>query len=741
MAEKESWQARNDWRIMSISVVILMTYVIGMIFPDAWWGTHHLAFFPGFVQLVIGLGIGWLFYQTGTERFFQWISSVTFQKWLPPLLAVIAVLLFLTFPYDRDVYGDAERHVQFMGEYVTELNMERVSNLFNLNVFEPKIGEQTVLNAIELIAYYSGASVVHVFQWTSAIFGGMFVWVWSAFSIRYFNNNTLRFIALLLGLLSPVVQLFFGHVEIYAPAIAMMTAYLVVLLRFIETKKRSTGIWSFLFLFLSLKFHFAAILLVPSVVLSWWWVLKPESANKWLNWKQVFRWGFLPMIAIGIFAYVYIFEDHRDLRFLDGQIAPEERLFLPLFSPEEPLDRYNLLGLNHLWDLLNQFLLWSSAGIFLLICFYRKRKHVDWNRPEVVIAGISVVLLIGLFFMINPLLSMPLDWDLFMIPVPAFLIFTATVLKHSNLGDDFRKGIVPSVVVLSLCTIPMVIVNTSPESNAQRLISIGKHSFKTYWIRSAGTIEAGLRRSEKDFSAQLIEVVNELEPYAVIGRDLEFAHLLTIAGQDERSRGEIDRAVKWHLLAEEYGPDYGTNIVELMDLYYAKEEFVKAFEYSQRLVEIEFPNRERSLKMAIDCGVRSGRYTQVDYYCREYLNEFEKDQFLADALDILKENGIGEELMRENEQIANELKKAFIEKSFDEAFFYAEQLVERKYPDEGTAISVAIHCALEAKMYKQAKNYSQRFLNIYPGHEKINYVYAQLQSGTNLSNLKKVFEE
>lgn len=279
MAEKETWLNRNDWRIWSIGVGILMTYVIGMIFPDAWWGTHHLAFFPGFVQLVIGLGIAWMFYQTGTDRFFQWLSSITFRKWLPPVLAIISIALFLTFPYDRDVYGDAERHIQFMGEYVTELNMERVSNLFNLNVFEPKIGEQTVLNAVELIAYYSGASVVHVFQWVSAIFGGMFVWIWSAFSMRYFNNNVLRFIAVLLGLFSPVVQLFFGHVEIYAPAIAMMTAYLVVLVRFVETKKRSAGIWTFVLLFLSLKFHFAAMLLVPSVALAWWWVLKPESAS------------------------------------------------------------------------------------------------------------------------------------------------------------------------------------------------------------------------------------------------------------------------------------------------------------------------------------------------------------------------------------------------------------------------------------------------------------------------------
>ncbi|KXJ04485.1 hypothetical protein AC249_AIPGENE24086, partial [Exaiptasia diaphana] len=60
--------------------------------------------------------------------------------------------------------------------------------------------------------------------------------------------------------------------------------------------------------------------------------------------------------------------------------------------------------------------------------------------------------------------------------------------------------------------------------------------------------------------------------------------------------------------------------------------------------------------------------------------------------------------MRENEQITNELKKAFVAKSFQEAFFYAEQLVQRKYPDEGTAISVAIHCALEAKLYKEAES-------------------------------------
>ena len=69
-----------------------------------------------------------------------------------------------------------------------------------------------------------------------------------------------------------------------------------------------------------------------------------------------------------------MFKDYNDPRTLTD-FKDIDRLFLPVFSPEPPLDRYNLFSLNHILDYLNMMLMWSPAALFLIAYAFIFKKQ------------------------------------------------------------------------------------------------------------------------------------------------------------------------------------------------------------------------------------------------------------------------------------------------------------------------------------------------------------------------------
>ena len=167
--------------------------------------------------------------------------------------------------------------------------------------------------------------------------------------------------------------------------------------------------------------------------------------------------------------YFFILKDHVDTRDLNTQVMAFDRLFLPLFSPEPPLDRYNLLSFNHIFDFLSEVLIWSPIALFILLSIILlARKSIDWNTLPVLTSGVTLLLFGGLFFVINPLLSMQLDWDMMAIPAPAFLVFVAVLAKQAERSFDARKLLL-TCMAIAILSIPVFAVHAKPIPLSLRL--------------------------------------------------------------------------------------------------------------------------------------------------------------------------------------------------------------------------------------------------------------------------------
>ncbi len=94
---------------------------------------------------------------------------------------------------------------------------------------------------------------------------------------------------------------------------------------------------------------------------------------------------------------------------------------------------------------------------------------------------------------------------------------------------------------------------------------MGKHIFKTYWIRSAGDISSGIELISEDslmYVSRYLNTLNQLQPYALLGNDIEYANLLWHTGKFYRNRiKDYPKALYYHGLAKTYAPDFEANYV------------------------------------------------------------------------------------------------------------------------------------------------------------------------------------
>ncbi|MCR9172529.1 MAG: tetratricopeptide repeat protein [bacterium] len=628
---------KDNQLIWQALAFIAAFYLLALLFTESFWGFHFLTLAPSAsVLFTLLIMVGFLILGN-QKKALGWLLQLRFNRiGKAAILAVLFGILFHSFNFVNDAYGDALRHQKFLPEVVEELNQDRAAKAFTMNVFQSKIGEITVLNAVEIISYETGAKVTEVFRWIGTIFGMVFIFCWALFTDRYFEKNRMSNVILILGLLSPFIQLFFGHIEIYAPAITMTASTLMCLLLFLKEKKKLWGVLMLVSLLFAMKFHFVSILMLPTCALAWGSYFK-ESLASHITWKKMWLWAIVPVVIIGIFAYIFIFKDHADPRFLNGEIDTSERLFLPTFSPEAPLDRYNLFSWNHLWDFFNVFFLWSVGGVFVLIVTIFRRGKVDWHHHGLILLAMTLIFYVGLFFMVNPLLSMPIDFDLFSLPAPVFLLFSAVLLSQVKDGEFAVKMAVP-VLMLSTLTIPIIATNHNVEATSNRLEYLGRHTFKTYWIRSIQTLRVGLEMDPENYEKRLLSNIKKLEPYAIKGKDQEYANLLWKTGQLYRKNGNAEEALKWHLASREYFADLNYNRIGIVESFYLLGQFDEALNESMELVKRKHPSEERALNIAFDCAIQAknkeavlklGKRLQVLFpensYYTEIMHAFQKD--------------------------------------------------------------------------------------------------------------------
>lgn len=618
-------------------------YLLALLFPQPLWGIHYTAFLPPFWQwttLAVAVSVVSYFHFQPDGWLIHWLIGLLKQRWIfIGILTLMAGLCFWNYPIATNAYGDSELFSARMGESTTEYSEAFLEQLLSVDVRSPKSGNLTVLSGIRLLSYAAGVSHRQAYAILGAFSGMAFLLIWLSFVNHYFSEARLRVILVLLGLTAPFSQLFFGYQEIYAPAIPALTAYLCGLLLWFKNRK-TAWLWVLpILLLFCLKLHSSSYLLIPSLLMVYIyaWLDKKGFADRFFSWKNACLFLFLPAMVGGGVVYFFVLNAFAEPRFLGPDVDIYTRLFLPIKSSMPPLDRYSLLHFNHFTDYFNLLFLWSGGMLGLFLLMLQQRAQIRWQRPEVIVTGSTLVLYGLLYFMINPLMSMPYDWDYFSLPGPVLFLFVAALssqIQHRNIGT-YAMG---AMVAFSILGVPRFAVNASEEALSQRLESLGVHVFKTYWIRSAGDIAVGidLGTEGSERLARYESVLTDLEPHALKGNDEEYANLAWRTGKLLRSQpADYEKALNYHLLAQQYDPELPANYIGLMECSFVLKRYFQAWEYSQKLVDFQYPNQKKALLIAIQCALWAEEYDSALQHCETYADQW-PEEFILYIRDNLR---------------------------------------------------------------------------------------------------------
>lgn len=509
-----------------------------------------------------------------------------------------------------------------------------------MNLFDPKIGYKTFYGYTEALAGISNTSALEWLGITQAVAGSLFTGMWLLLADHLFSRPLTKIAVSAAGLSAPILIMFMGLPEMYAMPYMVTLGTLCVLILAIKDKGRGWFVLLYFCVLLSIKLHISGWFLLPMVLLASLYHFLPAYRGIF-SWKNVLLYLLIPGTLAALFLYL------SSVGGLSGQrLFTEETIdqvtFLPVIAEEgAPLDRYGLLSFNHLFDLFNILLIWSPALFaLLLICVGPFRKSIDWNRPELLLSGTGLITYLGMFFLVNPLMSMPFDWDLFSLPAPLLWVFTA--LASSQLAKkDMFPGISSLLLGLSLLSLGGFGLHQSHAQMGERFQTIGRHSFKTYWISSSKAFgESALQLKDSKRVKNLLDrSLADLEPHVTIGVDAEYAAILLLRAQLEFGETRNDRAaLPWLQKAHFYAPYYDQNNFQLVVSLFRLKKVKEAEEILPKLLLNPYPNREKCLQMAVHISLEAENYPAAETYTRDYLALQPQDHFFREVLDSIHQS-------------------------------------------------------------------------------------------------------
>jgi hypothetical protein len=602
------------------ALVIWGFFLLGTLFPDFWWGSHFISFLPPILK------IGLLIVSFLLIAFNNKISAKTdsiinryfgFNKSWPIYLSTIIAIGLYAFPITNDFYGDAPYFMEELSKKTAFQNSDLLQHIFNYNFWNPKTGEETTLGIVQFIANNIKFDFVFAFKILGSICAGIFCFVWIKLVSLSVTNKTSQVLLILLGVCSPMIQLFQGHQEIYGPILCSIVWFFVRLKKY-NNKGGKLNMFILLFaLLLCLKFHITSFALIPVVLMA---IYNQVKTN--ISFSFMIKYIYAILAVIGICAYLFIFEDYNDEREMIYSTNYLERVFLPILSPEAPLDKYTLFHLNHFSDFLNQSFIWSPMLLLLIGIVTINRKKINWESPQIVQGFFAAITYLSVFFLLNPLLGMQMDWDLFCIP--GIIILCFLVLTWSAVDQTKPKlNLTPIALALSLFIIAPISVNASKEMLSQRLLSTGKSAFKGYWIGSIKIIKNAVSIYNQDLDYIIdntTKAAEDLEPYAFKGKDIEMSRLYQGLGMLYRKhKKDYNKAQLYHEKSAEYYYENGDNLLGLTEALFLLKKFKKAYPITADLVKYKYPNELKSQSMALHVALEAGLGQEAFNHCTSLL--------------------------------------------------------------------------------------------------------------------------
>ena len=614
-------------RIKIIALVFLFIYVLGALLPDLFWTTHFLSFFPALVSLVVILFSVFILFKPSVNLIkIDLSSNITVG-----FITLIAGVIMYCFPILHDQYGDSYKFTLFLNKVALVIPEMAKEKLFKFSIGTSD-GQDSILSIVTYISHYFNITYGRVFLWLGVFCGSLFVLSWQLFIRFVLKNKSSQLIMLLAGCTAPFMLNYFGHIEIYAPILLFNFIWMMLLVVYYQLRSIKI-IWLLIFLWIiCLKLHSIAVLYFPVLILTLLFHFIEDNLKfrKLLRIKGLGIFIVLPIFLIGTIVYFFILEDHIDPRSLSVTVHGMDRLFLPLFSPDPPLDSYNLFSLNHIFDFLILPFLWSPISIYLIIVLFGKqRKSINWNHIPILLVGLIFLLSCMLFFVANPLLSMPFDWDLFCLPGVSFLILTVLLIEELEQSNFSIPSLIPGVLSITIISLPFFIVHSSTPMLSKRYEALGMRVYDSYYEWTFKKINYALEINNESLEQLFMErekVIEKLRPKAMNGVDPEFAQFLTEQGRYMlRGTKNLKQSIPYFEESDLYDPDEPSNTILHLEALFGLNQFEEALNKALILVDAEYPTKEKSIAIVVHCALKAKKYNIAKKYSSLYTQQWENE--------------------------------------------------------------------------------------------------------------------
>lgn len=698
-----------------LATFLLVVYVLGIIFPDFLWTTHFWSFIPTFLK-VTGLFIIlslFCFAQFGSFKIQKPFFSLT--KTSLVFLSIIMGVGFYYLNITNDYYGDAKNFTPLLNQKTTSLPLNFWNELLSIQ-FKTGHARWGVFNLYSLFSYIFDLSIKQIFVLADAIFGASFIFIWGLIIKRFITDHWLQVCFIILGITTPVLLIFCGHIETYAFILFFLISWLYLYLIAFKTKSIALFLILIPLLVIGVRFNTVLIFLTPALLLGLIYNLGIKSVvvTRFFTLKKIFFYILIPSVILLSSIYLFVLKDYNDSRILIDSTKDIDRLFLPLFSPESPLHNYNLFSWNHIIDFLQVFFLWSPVLLFFIAIAFIYGKKSNYNTPLISILTLTLGFFLGFLFMINPLMSLPMDWDLYCLPFPIALIILVLIFETIDLKLSKPK-IMLLTIGISLLSIPSFVVLFNKKMHSYRIESVGVRVFKTYYQHSGSYLLYALQMLEDHdlYKKRKIRLIQKLKPHVNYPYDKTFADLLLDEGVNAYINKEYENSRNFLLSSLIYEPK--TKLTQ---------EFIKKTNYA--LFSKGYIPPKRHIESA-DSLVTMGLYSSKSMKLHnKALTDFERAIYYNPR----------------NPRISmGQMEVFFGQKKFNKAFSAAKQLIKFRYPSEKQSIRIGIHCALEATAYQEALQFSKTYISKWPEDKLIQDIYTALLNNSNVSKLKYKFAQ
>lgn len=441
---------RVFWTAYFILVGLFLLRLLPFALKDSrMWGFNHLIFLPpiysiiyivlGLIALLIPL---FFFGQSWGEKFIDWFSKVFFElpgKYLFRLIFIAcAGVVFILFPMPTHFLGDG---------YALIADLASKDGAF---VKWSEKGATFVMQAIQsLLGSKNETTAITAFRIVSAIAGVVSIWFFFLISGILSDNRLKRCLIFAAFTLTGSLLLFFGYVENYPILWISLTGFIYFNLAYLKSGRK---LWvAVLFLIGGFFVHLQMAVFLPSLI----YPIFSRGFGK-LFYK---RFKILIWILAGIIAGAGIILFQKEY----SSNPYFENIFLPLYAgkPIDPL--YFLLSLSHLLDCINQLILLSPL-IILFIILSAKNSLKFWQKSESLFLAIVSLGGLSFLFSIDPILTMPRDWDLFSL-TGSSLAPLAILLLPQKAERGLRSLMIPVIALMVISPFPYILTNLNGQNS------------------------------------------------------------------------------------------------------------------------------------------------------------------------------------------------------------------------------------------------------------------------------------